>query len=187
MLEAYFDDSGTHEQSPVLVWGGVAAHKSFLDLLSSKWRARLSEPCEGKPPIRAFHSSHLDLSRGEFEGYGQGERDLTRANFRRIIVECGVTVLAYGISVKDWNQTVNLLRRTEEDAENFVFGLAVREVAKVSKAYGDEMSMQFDKGRDTEKLRHMIGPALKPQNSKSDISATGSRLSRPCPLYKPQI
>ena len=89
MLEFYFDDSGTHKGSRVAVWGGIAGYKEFLEELEIAWKAQLSHPCDGRPPIKAFHSSHLAASDGEFKSYSEAERDLTRYNFRKIIVEAG--------------------------------------------------------------------------------------------------
>lgn len=160
MLEAYFDDSGTHGGSPAVAWGGVAGDRTFLDQLDRRWRAQLLEPCEGKPPVNAFHSYDLDWGEGEFGGYSRAERDLTRANFRRIIVECGVTVLAYGISVKDWQQVVNLLGRKDGSAEEFIFGRAIFGVVEAAKLHGDAISINFDQGRNNPKLQRMIAPAV---------------------------
>jgi len=77
MLEFYFDDSGTHNGSRIAVWGGVVGYKQYMQELEEAWKARLQCPCDGKPPIKAFHSSHLAASDGEFKGYNQAERDLT--------------------------------------------------------------------------------------------------------------
>jgi hypothetical protein len=56
VIECYFDDSGTHDASPVVVWGGVAGHAHYLDKLDKMWRALLQQPCEGKRPIKSFSS-----------------------------------------------------------------------------------------------------------------------------------
>src|SRR4051794_21439412 len=106
MLEFYLDDSGTHKRAEVAVWGGIVGYPQFLQELSDAWERQLLAPCEGKPPIRAFHSSHLFNGWGEFAGYSEREKDLTRVNFRKIIVDAGVTLLAYGISVVDWEELV---------------------------------------------------------------------------------
>src|SRR5688572_7961691 len=106
MLEFYLDDSGTHNGSRVLVWGGIVGFKDFVGDLESAWKKQLRHPCDNKPPIKAFHSSHLAAGDGEFEGYNQAERDITRYNFRKIILDAGLTVVSFGISVRDWDDII---------------------------------------------------------------------------------
>lgn len=161
MLEYYLDDSGTHAGSPVVVWGGVAGHKHYLDQLDEAWRAQLLKPCDGRPPIKKFRSYDLAHGIGEFEGYNQGERDLTRRNFRQVIVESDVTVLAYGVSVEDWDQIIRKWwKQPNFTAEQSVFGKALFDIAVAARAEGEALSLQFDQGRDTPELRQVIMPAI---------------------------
>jgi hypothetical protein len=136
-------------------------HQVFLDELTERWISQLAAPCDGKPPIKAFHSAHLENGWGEFQGYNQAEKDLTRRNFRQIIVETGVTILAYGVSVGDWNQLVmGVARQRLYTAEHAAFGQAVLSGMKAAKAEGEPINFQFDKGRDTPMLRRVMKPAL---------------------------
>src|SRR3546814_19046815 len=98
MMEFYLDDSGTHEGSRVAVWGGVVGYRQFFSEFKIAWKAQLARPCEGRPPIKAFHSSHLVAGRGEFAGYSEAERDLTRWTFRKAILDAGLTVFSFGLS-----------------------------------------------------------------------------------------
>lgn len=161
MLEVYLDDSGTHDGAPLVVWGGICGHKHYLDQLDTAWRARLLKPCDGKPPIKAFHSYDLDHGIGEFSGYNDGARDLTRRNFRQVIVECSATVLAYGVSIRDRDQVVRTLGQMPGfTAEQHVFGQAIFEVAKAAKEENEPLTLQFDQGRDSYDLRSQIQPAI---------------------------
>ncbi|MBX3492522.1 MAG: hypothetical protein KF899_06145 [Parvibaculum sp.] len=161
MLECYFDDSGTHDGSAVVVWGGVAGHKFYLDQLDAAWRARLLCPCDGKPPIKKFRSYDLEHGIEEFDGYNQGERDLTRRNFRQVIVESSASVIAWGLSVRDWDQIVRQWgKQPEYTAEQAVFEKSVFEIVKSAKAEGEALSLQFDQGRDTDRLRNAIKPTI---------------------------
>jgi hypothetical protein len=170
VIECYFDDSGTHDASPVVVWGGVAGHAHYLDKLDKMWRALLQQPCEGKRPIKSFSSYDLEHAKGEFEGYNQGAKDLTRRNFRQIILESEVSVVAFGVSVKDWDQVVRgLARQSNFTAEQSVFGKAVFEIAKTAKAENEALSLHFDQGRDTPELRKVIAPTLETAQQDSRI------------------
>lgn len=161
MLELYMDDSGTHDGSLIVVWGGVAGDKHYMDKLDAAWREQLKHPCDGKPAIKRFHSYDLEHGLREFEGYNQGERDLTRRNFRQVCVQSDVTVLAYGVSVRDWDQLVRIGdRKPDYTAEQFVFGKAIFDVAKAAKAEREPLTLQFDQGRDDPGLRRLIQPVL---------------------------
>lgn len=161
MLEFYLDDSGTHKGSRVAVWGGVVGHHQFFDQLEAAWKARLACPCEGKPPIKAFHSSHLAAGDGEFESYNRAERDLTRKNFRQIVLDAGLTVLSFGISVDDWDEFITgPVRVLLGSAERHVFGQAVLTGCGAAKSQGQPISFQFDRGRRSPELDSIIQPAL---------------------------
>jgi hypothetical protein len=161
MLECYLDDSGTHAGSLVVVWGGVVGHKHYMDKLDAAWRERLREPCEGRPPIEKFSSYDLMHGNGEFEGYSQGEKDRTRRNFRQVIVDCELTVIAFGASVRDWEQVVHkqvgMLTLTAEQA---VFGQAIKEVLACASVKEDPVTLQFDQGRSSQALNTALGAIM---------------------------
>lgn len=161
MLEIYFDDSGTHKGSRVAVWGGIVGYKEYLSEFEVAWRERLVRPCDGRPSIKAFHSSHLAASDGEFAGYSEAERDLTRYNFRKVIVDAGLTVLSFGVSLDDWDDIVTgPSRMLLGSGERLIFGLAVLKVCIVTKVEKQPLSFQFDRGRRTSELDSIIQPAL---------------------------
>lgn len=161
MLEFYFDDSGTHKGSRVAVWGGIVGYKKYLEELEAAWKAQLAHPCEGRPPVKAFHSSHLAASDGEFRGYSEAERDLSRYNFRKVIVDAGLTVLSFGVSVDDWDDIVTgPARLVLGSGERLIFGQAVLAGCAAAKAEKQPLSFHFDRGRRRPELDSIIQPAL---------------------------
>lgn len=147
VLEFYFDDSGSHAGSPVVVWGGIVGHTQFVNELAAKWQNVLDAPCDGKPPIEKFHSTDLMNGWGEFVGYNQAERDLTRRNFRQAILDAGLTILSYGLSTKDWDQVVNgTARQGLISPEHTVFGVTVRHASSIGGAEGQPIAFVFDQG-----------------------------------------
>lgn len=161
MLECYLDDSGTHDTSLVVVWGGVVGHKHYLDQLDVAWRKQLAQPCEGRAAIRKFSSSKLLAGRGEFEGYSDAEKDATRRNFRQVIVDCELTVIAFGASVRDWEQIVHKQAAMPAlTAEQAVFGKAVQEVLQCAAERQDPVSLQFDQGRSSVALNTALGSVM---------------------------
>ncbi len=161
MMEFYLDDSGTHKGSRVAVWGGVVGYRQFFDELEVAWKAQLACPCAGRPPIKAFHSSHLAAGDGEFADYSEAERNLTRWNFRKVILDAGLTLLSFGISVDDWEAIVpGPARLILGSAERMIFGQAVVAGCAAAKSERQPLSFQFDKGRRSPGLDSVIQPAL---------------------------
>ena len=161
MLEFYYDDSGTHRGSRVAVWGGIAGHTEYCNELEVAWKSQLTHPCDGKPPIKAFHSSLLSAGRGEFEGYSEAEKDLTRRNFRKIILDAGLTVLSFGVSISDWDEIVTGdARILMGDAERYAFAVAIRDSCRDAESDGQPLSFKFDRGRKSMALDSIVEHAI---------------------------
>jgi hypothetical protein len=67
MLRAYFDDSGTHYGSKIVVVAGIMGSESQLLSQELLWRELLKDPvCGLKPAIAEFHAYDCFESKGEF-------------------------------------------------------------------------------------------------------------------------
>jgi hypothetical protein len=150
VLECYLDDSGTHSSSRVVVWGGILGHQDYLGQFEDAWKERLQAPCEGRPPVKKFHSFDLARGWGEFLGYNEAERDLARFNFRKIIVDAGLTWLSVGASVADWEKHASsYLQQGAGGAERLAFGKAIMMACDSAHENGEPVSFRFDKGRES--------------------------------------
>lgn len=149
MLESCLDDSGTHEKSRVLVWGAIAGDKSGFERLDADWKAQLANPCKGKPPIKSFHSSHLYMGTGEFEGYSQAEKDRTRYNFREIIFGSKLTLFSYGISIEAWEKVCADHPYLGKcfNPESFILSGIYKRICEEAKPFGLPISFQIDQER----------------------------------------
>jgi hypothetical protein len=148
-LEFYYDDSGAHAGSDVIVWGGVAGHVEYINEMQVAWDERLNAPCENRPPIKKFSSYDLQHGDGEFEGYRQGEKDLTRKNFRDVITNAGLTVLSYGVSATDWNELLDGVARIAlRSPEHTILALAIQGGCEMAIKEDLPVAFVFDKGAD---------------------------------------
>lgn len=163
MLEGYLDDSGTHDASRVMVWGAMTGDKLRFNDLSVAWKAKLLDPCEGrKPPIKAFHSSHLLMGVGEFEGYSQAERDITRRVFRDIITEQKLTFFAIGIAVDAWNKVAaeHEMLAKMFTPESFTFAGTFKIICQEARVYGEPITFFIDQERFTPEFEINIKIAM---------------------------
>ncbi len=74
MLTAYFDDSGTHAGSDVILMGGLIAHEDEWKVLEAEWKTAL-----GEFGLRRMHMSHCESRKGEFAAF---ERPRPRQDHR---------------------------------------------------------------------------------------------------------
>lgn len=108
-LHAYFDDSGTDENSPISAWGGFLGTEKSWALLVKEWKHKLNQPMLGKESLSQFHLYDCKWILEEFVNYNRAESDLIRKEFRDIItasdligVGCLVDKTAHENKVKGW-------------------------------------------------------------------------------------
>jgi hypothetical protein len=106
VLAAFFDDSGTHPDSPVVALGGLLGTDEQWNAFGTAWAALLDNPLPGKPPLKQFHLAPLRAKRDEFEGYNIAERDHVNYLFPRVILDIGLVTLAAAVDRIAWNELV---------------------------------------------------------------------------------
>lgn len=161
MLRAYLDDSGTHKDAPVVVIGGLIGLTDQWDKLEQTWSAKLAVPMPGKPPLRAFHLSHLIGHHGEFRDYRQAEIDLLRHDFRQIILDSNLRQLSLAISRSDWDElVVPPYREFMGSAEEACFAQFVDFTLGFVRAINNpklKIAYIYDIGRKTPQFEKLIG------------------------------
>lgn len=154
MLQCYFDDSGTHAGSKIVVWGGLVGTAAQFDALTIRWNALLAQPIEGKPPIKKMQLSSLRRARGDFYGYKQGEIDLLTKKFRDIIVGEGLECVAYMVSIPDWDAvSASIERAFFGNAKDFAFRGVLDFISKATDFVDGGLSCHFDKGAQDDAMR----------------------------------
>jgi hypothetical protein len=89
VLKAYFDDSGTHAGSDVIVMGGLIAAEEKWAEMQPKWQAGLDYY-----GIKAMHMSHCFNGYNEFKLWSSDQKEDCIAYFRKLIVETEGYMLA---------------------------------------------------------------------------------------------
>jgi len=149
MLTAYFDDTGTHKEAPVIGFGGLIGNEEQWYLFTGSWLEKLKSPLSGKPPLRRFHMTDCMARQEEFRDYSVPERDAVIHDFRQLIIASGVWGYAVGVARRDWDELVkpSPVSGWFGDPEAFCFRdcvgkmcTFVSEISRVDK----ELSLVFD-------------------------------------------
>jgi hypothetical protein len=106
MYFAFFDDSGTHENSPIVAIGGVMGTEAQLEPFEKEWKCLLGRPFPDKPPLRQFHLTACRNGQDEFIDYSRADRDRINFLFRELIVKYRLYTIASCIDRSAWNELV---------------------------------------------------------------------------------
>jgi hypothetical protein len=148
MLTAYFDDSGTHAKSKIVMVAGISGTEGRLAGLEHNWRKHLERPLEGtKRRLKRFHMVDCQGGRGEYEGWSRPEIDHFCYQLQTEIIDSGVVAYGIACSRSDWDDLVTGdIRAIFGDAEgmcirnNFVRILGWAQ----SNTFDPEMKFVFD-------------------------------------------
>jgi hypothetical protein len=149
MLGAFFDDSGTHPDSPVVAIGGLLGTEEQWDVFAPAWSKLLAEPLPGKPKLSQFHLSPCRAAKGEFRDYREVERDLVTAEFRRVILNTGLMTVAAAVNRIAWNElVVGEIADRVDSPEELCFYKCVESVIKIIRLCtpGEQIIMVVDQG-----------------------------------------
>jgi hypothetical protein len=107
VIGGFFDDSGTHPESTLVVLGGLLGTEAQWDLFHAEWSALVAAPLPGKPALeKGFHLAHCRASDGEFFDYSVPEKDRVEYLFRQVILKAGLFSLAVSVDKLAWDEIV---------------------------------------------------------------------------------
>jgi len=147
MLTAYFDDSGTHPDSDIVLMAGFFGNTYQWDLFDKKWAAQLASPCPGKEPLSRFHMAECQASDGEFLGWKRHETDFLVHELGTIILKTGIYGFGGAMSRKAYESLiVGEQRRATGDAETICIVNCFTTILDLAKivAPGQPIAMVFD-------------------------------------------
>lgn len=172
MLQAYLDDSGTHDGSPVVVVGGLIGLEKDWRNLEEQWLTKLAAPLPNKRPLKSFHLGPCVQRRGEFEDYSFAESEALRHDFRQIILGSNLYQLSLAIPKTDWDELIvppyrNFLG-TAEEACFFQFIEKSIELVRKFKTQKLQIAYVYDLGRESEHLAR-VARLFKESASRSEF------------------
>ncbi|WP_316207579.1 DUF3800 domain-containing protein [Bradyrhizobium sp. SZCCHNR3118] len=153
MLTAYFDDSGTHGNSDVVLWSGLFGNGFQWEHFNNLWAAKLKDPSPTKDPLKRFHMAECYASDGDFLRWSRTATDFLVHELVDIIIKCGLYADAAAISRNDWDDLVKGdLRVTLGDAEGYSLRMAFVRASKWARKMGEtELAFVFDRRQERER------------------------------------
>jgi hypothetical protein len=123
VLKAFFDDSGTHLNSDVVVMGGLIAPEDGWAALEVEWAEALADL-----GLRKMHMASCEGRRGQFKNMERGERDRVVARFRGIIERLKGRMLFSAVSRAVWQKVASttILGRAFPDPIDYCFNSCMR-------------------------------------------------------------
>jgi hypothetical protein len=189
LFRAYFDDSGTHAGSPVVVLGGLIGLDTQWEPLSLKWRTKLAVPLPGKLRLGKFHLSACMAATDEFRDYKPVEREALAGEFRDLIIEAGLGSTASAVDRVAWDElVVGPVRQMLGSALQPCFLHCIDRAMEYAKAWGekgDRITVTFDKGVESDELRSLIAKYL--WNQPEVASVTFERVEQFPPLQAADV
>lgn len=161
MLKAYFDDSGTHAGSNVVVMGGLIGSITQWNAFEQEWRDKLAHPLLGKPALRKWSTADCRARVGEFRDYDHhgAERDAVTRDFRKIIIDSELIGIASAIDQTAWDElVVGPARGVLGTALEACFTHCIAQTALIASTHPeakDDIAIVFDQGIETERLNRI--------------------------------
>jgi hypothetical protein len=167
MLHCFFDDSGTHADSKVAVWGGVVGTTESVLKLNALWKARLAEPVEGRGPIRKFGLADLRARRGEFANYREADVDRARYLFRECVLQAGIYPFSFAVDCDAYDRvmTAEMPAAYRCNAAGMAFGGCADTAIQLLDAWRrvrrtpNQIVAVFDQGQRGDHLDSLLGEA----------------------------
>jgi len=95
VLKIYMDESGIHDDSPVVTVSAYMAKPTVWQKWTKKWNA-------AKRPIKVFHAADCANYRGEFKDWNQPRRDKYVAKLLPVITSFPIGGLVIGMNLEDF-------------------------------------------------------------------------------------
>jgi len=156
VLEAYFDESGSHDGSRVFSMGGLVARLDQMKWLADAWRDMLH-----RNGISEFHSADLESRRGIYDGIGAEEQKRIFQDAINVIGTYARTAIAGLVVIDDYEQAIpGWAKKTAAfgDKYNFCFQMCLNlvfgwiEGLDPEMPPGDRIAFMFDQRERGEEI-----------------------------------
>lgn len=170
MLEAYFDESGTHgEKSGVVTVAGFVAQQEKWAAFAVEWREFLRR--EG---VNCFHRAHLESFAGEFgrdKGWDEERRNRVVNEAQALIGKYVYLGIAHSVIKADYDEVMTGEVRRKLGAKYYTFcaQACMRKIAAWAMSFHNEaINYFFEAGAKGEgELAQMMGRVIKRREARA--------------------
>lgn len=128
LFEAYFDESGTHDESPVISVGGALARQTSWMSIATQWKAVLD-----KFGAKSFHAKELYHSRGQYEGWNKDKRErFINKLFGILEAEYNFTLVGFAVLRSEFDEAMKNFEGTNLTPYQFCCERCVSEVNRIA-------------------------------------------------------
>lgn len=170
MIAAYFDESGTHDQSKVVTISGVVGPISEWVKLEAPWKAELAKV----PGVSHFHATDCERKRREFKEVPDPMRHALQIQLATRLAARRLVVVGGSVYREDWESASPDLRRAYgDDPYYFCFILVLQQLNELSIKHADgaPISMVFAEQQMYEKTAAQIYEFVKGTQNYSHLGS----------------
>jgi len=142
VLNLYLDESGVHDDSPVLTIGGYLGRPEQWADFTTTWNEILTSiPASlGKTPLRTYHATDAQALRGEFADWTCEERDALAIPLIAAIADSKMPGVIFGLHLHDYNAAMEAhpdLKAMMQEPYGTVFNWTVGTLMNISNDHGN--------------------------------------------------
>jgi len=143
-FEAYFDESGTHKGSPIMVVGGAMARHSSWVAICAKWESVLK-----KYNIQYFHATDVNNRRRQFKEWDDKRSVAFYTKLLKILQEETLLTIGIAIELSTYEKVLSEFRGMTISPYQFCLKGCAYTVSSIAthKKYMQPVSVVFEKGQ----------------------------------------
>lgn len=142
VLYAYLDESGIHDESPVILIGGFVAKQPLWAALEPDWQQRLEN--QG---LTYFHAADCEAGRGVFSDLDRPRRDALFVGLAEVIAQHKPVAIGCALKREHWKAVDPSWRKYFPDPYHMCFEFCMQQLANWTNAEndGEPIALMFAK------------------------------------------
>jgi hypothetical protein len=167
VFKAYFDDSGTHASSEVVLWAGFVGHARWWDRQERAWQAVLDR--EG---LQHFHMAECEAGDGPYGN--RAARDALTHDLRQTILDTPLTGTCVAARQAAWNNApAKIKAMTGSAAELCATMVMDNAIVMLDRKFGAsspdvELAFYLDKGASSAQRQVIMNKILNGVHDRTD-------------------